>query len=77
MGNSEMQLRTRAKVLRTSEGKALGIEFRFGPIHVFVIANLPEENGNEEGPLAYIKIDLRTSQDWEEHSVESLPRRRR
>lgn len=71
MRRSEMQFKTRSKVKATREGQALTFGFRFGPIHVFVIANLPEENGNEEGPLVYVKVDLRVNEDWQEHSTES------
>jgi hypothetical protein len=71
MNRSEMQFKTRSKIKATREGKALTFGFRFGPIHVFVIANLPEANGNEEGPLVYVKVDLRMNEDWQEHSVES------
>ena len=77
MPRTEMQFRTRAKVMTTQQGEALGFSFRFGPIHVYVIANLPENNGHDEGPLVYIKVDLRTSEDWEENSTESRPRRPR
>lgn len=68
---TEMQFRTRSKVIRTRDGEALGIQFRFGPIHVYVIANLPETNGREEGPLAYVKVDLRVAEDWNDYSAES------
>ena len=72
-----MQFCTRSKILNTASGRALGIEFRFGPIHVYVIANMPETNGREEGPLAYVKVDLRQADaDWklEQHSTESKRR---
>jgi hypothetical protein len=71
MKRSEMQFKTRSKIRSTREGQALTFGFRFGPIHVFCIANLPEENGNEEGPLVYVKVDLRMNEDWQEHSTES------
>lgn len=71
MKRSEMQFKTRSKLKDTREGQALTFGFRFGPIHVFCIVNLPEENGNEEGPLVYIKVDLRMTEDWQEHSAES------
>jgi hypothetical protein len=67
---TEMQFRTRSQVLRTREGKALGIKFRLGPLHVFVIANLPERESEIETPLAYVKIDLRVPEDWNDHSAE-------
>jgi hypothetical protein len=71
MQRTEMQFRTRSKVMKTREGEALGFKFRLGPVHIFVIANLPERNGNDDGPLVYVKVDLRISEDWSEHSVES------
>jgi hypothetical protein len=71
MKRVEMQFRTRSKIKPTREGHALTFGFRLGPIHVFVIANLPEDNGNQEGPLVYVKIDLRVNEDWQEHSTES------
>lgn len=71
MKRSEMQFKTRSKVRPTKEGKALTFGFRLGPVYVFCIANLPEVNGNEEGPLVYVKIDLRMTEDWQEHSTES------
>lgn len=74
MKRSEMQFKTRSKLMRTKEGQALTFGFRFGPIHVFCIANLPEPNGNEEGPLVYVKVDLRVNEDWQEHSTESSPK---
>lgn len=77
MRRPEMQFKTRSKVKPTSEGKALMFGFRLGPIHVFCIANLPEENGNEEGPLVYVKVDLRVNEDWQEHSTESRDRNHR
>lgn len=71
MKRPEMQFKTRSKIIRTREGKALTFGFKLGPVHVFVIANLPEERGNQDGPLVYIKIDLRAGEDWFEHSAES------
>lgn len=71
MKRSEMQFKTRSKLKPTREGRALTFGFRLGPVHVFCIANLPEENGNEEGPLVYVKVDLRMNEDWQEHSTES------
>lgn len=72
MKRTEMQLRTRSKVMTTKEGQALGFGFRLGPLTIYVIANLPEPNGNPEGPLVYIKMDLRSvdesGQEWTEHT---------
>ena len=73
MRGLEIQLRTRSKVRPTKEGHALTFGFRLGPVHFFVIANLPEENGNEDGPLVYIKVNLSTDDGWfvlKEHSTE-------
>lgn len=78
MRGLEIQLRTRSKVRPTREGQALTFGFRLGPVHVFVIANMPEPNGNEEGPLVYIKLNLSTDEGWQilkEHSTESLGKR--
>jgi hypothetical protein len=74
MKRSEMQFRTRSKIIKTREGRALTFGFRLGPVAIFIIANLPEERGNQEGPLVYIKMDLRVSEDWSEHSAESPTR---
>lgn len=65
MKRTEMQLRTRSKILLTEKGEALTFGFRLGPIAIFVIANMPEEGGNQEGPLVYIKMDLRVGEDWQ------------
>jgi hypothetical protein len=70
MKRTEMQLRTRSKLISTKEGQALGFGFRLGPLTIYVIANLPEKGGNPEGPLVYIKMDLRPAdefgQEWTE-----------
>jgi hypothetical protein len=71
MKRKEMQLRTRSKVIETRKGSALSFGFHLGPLAVFVIANMPEEHGNQEGPLVYIKMDLRINENWEEYSAES------
>jgi hypothetical protein len=57
--------------MSTREGKALSFGFRLGPIAIFVIANMPEEGGNQDGPLVYIKMDLRVNDDWQQYSTES------
>ena len=77
MKRTEMQFRTRSKVLQTKEGEALTFGFRLGPIAIFIIANMPEPGGNQEGPLVYIKMDLRVGEDWQEYSTESPPGTRR
>lgn len=60
----ELQLRNqRSKVITTAEGKALSFGFKFGPIAVFCIANLPED-GESEGPLVYIKVQLTPDKEW-------------
>lgn len=70
MKRTEMQMRTRSKVLTTKEGQALGFGFRLGPLMIYIIANLPEKGGNPDGPLVYIKMDLRSvdevGQEWSE-----------
>jgi len=71
MKRTEMRFRTRSKFLKTKEGQALTFGFRLGPVAIFIIVNLPEERGNPEGPLVYIKMDLRTGDDWTEYSTES------
>lgn len=71
MKRTEMRFRTRAKLLETREGRALTFGFKLGPIAIFVIANLPEPKGNPEGPLVYVKMDLRVNEDWQEYSTES------
>ncbi len=70
MKRTEMQFRTRSKIISTRDGNALTFGFRLGPIAIFVIANLPEDNGNPE-PLVYIKMDLRVNDDWQQYSTES------
>jgi len=70
MKRIEMRFRTRSKLIETKEGEALTFGFRLGPIAIFVIVNLPEEE-NDQGPLVYVKMDLRINKDWEEYLVES------
>ena len=70
MKRIEMRFRTRSKLIETKEGKALTFGFRLGPIAIFVIVNLPEEE-NDQCPLVYVKMDLRLNKDWEEYLVES------
>jgi hypothetical protein len=77
MTRKEMQLRTRSKVIETAKGNALTFMFRLGPLQIFIIANLPEEHGNQDGPLVYIKMDLRINEDWQEYSTELSSERRR
>lgn len=61
----ELQFRTRSRLTRTEKGEALAIQFKLGPLSVFIIANLPEYDGeNGEAPLAYIKVTLAPSEDW-------------
>ena len=64
MKRTEMQFRTRSKLIDTKEGQALTFGFRLGPLSIFVIANMPEDRGRVEGPLVYVKLDLRISEDW-------------
>jgi hypothetical protein len=70
MNRTEIQLRTRSKIMTTREGFALTFGFKLGPISVFVIANLPEDKGSIDNPLVYIKINLRVGEDWQ-YSAES------
>jgi len=74
MRRPEMQFRTRSKIIETKEGYALTFGFRLGPIAIFAIANLPEEHKPQDGPLVYIKLDLRMSEDWQD-STEYISRR--
>lgn len=75
MKRTEMQFKTRSKMIETQEGYALTFGFRLGPISIFVIANLPEERDkNLMGPLVYIKLDLRVGEDWQD-STELSSRR--
>ncbi len=69
---NEVQFRTRARVTETRGGHALTFGFRLGPMAVFIIANLPEDvtNTTKGGPLAYIKLNLRVENEWEDSSVE-------
>lgn len=75
MRGIEIQLRTRSIVRTTKVGKALSFGFSLGPIQIFIIANLPEETDSGEGPLVYIKVNLKPSDDWpvfrEHYSTES------
>ncbi|VVB55221.1 Uncharacterised protein [uncultured archaeon] len=72
MRRTEMQFRTRSKLIKTREGHALTFGFRLGPLAVFIIANMPEKDGNQDGPLVYVKMDLRVNDDWQ-YSTESSP----
>ena len=67
---TEVQFKARSRIIDTAKGQALTFGFSLGPIAIFVIANLPEDYNNKEGPLVYIKVDLRVNQDWE-YSAES------
>lgn len=61
----ELQFRTRSRLIETKEGEALSIQFSFGPIAIFIIANLPEtEDDSTEQPLAYVKVNLQPNEDW-------------
>jgi hypothetical protein len=63
----ELQLRIRARVRRTAEGKALLFGFQLGPMHIFCICNMPEPNNelNATSPLVYIKATLTPTPEWE------------
>lgn len=75
MRGLEIQLRTRSRILSTKEGHALSFAFGLGPIQFFVIANMPELDSGAEGPLVYIKVNLKTDDNWqvfrEHYSTES------
>jgi hypothetical protein len=66
MKRTEMRFRTRAKFIKTREGDALTFGFRLGPISIFCIVNMPESGGSQEGPLVFVKMDLRVNEDWTE-----------
>ena len=70
MKRTEMRFRTRAKFIETREGEALTFGFRLGPVSIFAIVNMPELGSGHEGPLVYIKMDLRLTADWEEYQGE-------
>ncbi len=77
MRGLEIQFRTRSRILPTKQGRALTFAFQLGPIQVFIIANMPERDALEEaeGPLVYIKLNLKSNENWQvfrEHSVESI-----
>jgi hypothetical protein len=82
MRGLEIQLRTRSRLLSTKEGHALSFGFTLGPIQFFVITNTPEENSGAEGPLVYVKVNLKADDSWqvfrEHYSAESdkLPNKR-
>ena len=43
MKRTEMQFRTRSKMIKAREGQAITFGFHLGPIAIFVIANMPEK----------------------------------
>lgn len=75
MRGLELQLRTRSRIINTREGHALSFGFSLGPIQIFIIANMPEDDNGSEGPLVYIKVNLKTDDTWqvyrEHHATES------
>lgn len=80
MRGLELQFRTRSKVHVTKGGHALTFGFSLGPIRVFVIANMPEPDSTSEGPLVYIKVNLKEDETWqvyrEHYSTESSDTKR-
>lgn len=80
MRGLEIQLRTRSRILSTKEGHALSFAFALGPIQFFVIANMPEEDSGSEGPLVYVKVNLKTDDSWqvfrEHYSTECSDKKR-
>ena len=80
MRGLEIQLRTRSRILPTKEGQALSFAFTLGPIQFFVIANMPEKDNGGEGPLVYVKVNLRTDDTWQvyrEHYSAECPDKKR
>lgn len=65
MRGIEIQLRTRSKVRDTTQGQALTFGFSLGPVQIFIIANMPEKADSGEGPLVYVKINLKTDDGWQ------------
>ncbi len=62
----ELQFRTRSRLTTTDRGEALTISFKLGPLALFIIANLPEYEGeNGKTPLVYIKLSLDIIEEWE------------
>ena len=63
----ELQLRMRARMRKTAEGKALLFGFQLGPMHIFCICNMPEPNNelNSTSPLVYVKATLKPTGEWE------------
>lgn len=59
----ELQSKLRARVKRTSYGKALMFGFTIGPLHIFIIAGMP--GPEEPEPLVYVKLSLKPTGDWE------------
>lgn len=72
----ELQFRTRSRLIATDKGDALTIQFKLGPICIFILANLPEYMGeNGEKPLAYVKVTLDSNDDWQvfkDHGAKAL-----
>lgn len=62
MKRTEIQLRLRSKIIPTKEGEALGFGFRLGPINLYIIVNIPEEE--KDGAPVYIRMDLRAADEW-------------
>lgn len=81
MRGIELQQRTRSKILTTRGGRALSFGFSLGPVKIFVIANMPEEESGPEGPLVYIKMNLKgesESEGWtvfRDHDSTESPKR--
>jgi hypothetical protein len=71
MSGLGIQFRARSQIIQTKGGQAMTFGFSLGPLAFFVIANLPKDVDNKNGPLVYIKVDLRINEDWQEYSTES------
>jgi hypothetical protein len=55
----------RIQIRNTAEGMALIFGFRFSPLAIFCIANLPEKEGEfRDLPLVYVKMSIEPDNDW-------------
>jgi len=55
----------RVQVRNTAEGMALIFGFRFPPLAIFCIANMPEKEGEfKDSPLVYVKLSISPDTDW-------------
>lgn len=63
MQGLELQHIVKPRIKATARGESLMFGFNLGPLHVFVIVNIP----NEKHPtaLAFVKITLKEVGEWE------------